>query len=511
VSKAGSLETRPRPLAALLGILRAHPDISCLVVVIGLALCFRGQFVLRAPMFMQHDSIGYFLPAYELYTGQGFGVGFRRTPVYPLFLAGILSAFGESLTPVLVVQHVLGVVTAGLTYWLGRITFGRLVGLVGGVLAAVNGALLVGEHYLMSEALFIPLLALALLALISAARRPTAVRCLVAGLLLAIAALCRPIAQALFPLVPLGLMLLGQRPRDVIRGTALTALGAAALLAPWTIRNCVTGGECSTAGVVGQAMLARTAYYDHGFVFYDESTPGRGSDAPRPAIRRSIQRASDQDFSGGVIARRLQAEFNWSDAETAKLTREMALDVIKRQPVYYVTGTAGMFWQIYGGEFERLRADWKTQNRRLNRDEWDQRVEHLLADPSPEQESEFSNAEALVNLWQPVYWRPWLPLLSLVGLAAALLSRGPARGAAVLGMASLVLMFVAAALNGPVPRYRYPVDPYLGLLAAGGALSLVRLAQLGLSNFAFRTASAKSSTRESRLAGRPLETREVRS
>jgi 4-amino-4-deoxy-L-arabinose transferase-like glycosyltransferase len=474
VSAALALARPPSRLVWAFSALRAHPDLLCSTLVVGLALAFRSQFVFRAPMFMQHDSAGYLLPAHDLYSGQGFGVGFRRTPVYPLFLAGVLLAFGDNLAGILIVQHLLGAATAGLTYWLGRLTFGRPVGLAGGVLVAVNGALLIGEHYLMSEGLFIPLLALTLLVLIWAGRSGKAPRYLLAGALLAVSALCRPIAQALYPLVPLGLLLLGQRPARAARGTLLVALGVLALQLPWTFRNCLSSGECSTTGVMGQAMLARTAYYDHGFVFYDQNDPQRGPDAPRPAIRRSIQRASEQNFSGGVIARRLQAEFKWSDAETARNAREMALEVIRRQPLYYLTGTLKMFWQIYSGEFERLRTDWKTQGRRLNREEWDDRIAHLLSSPTADQEAEFEHAEWLVNFWQPAYWQPWLPLLSLVGLVCALSVRGPARGAAILGLAGLILMLVAAAFDGPVARYRYPADPFIGLLAVGGFVALVR-------------------------------------
>ena len=476
------------PGRALLGCLRAHPDALGLALVAGLALFFRAQFVFRAPMFMQHDSLGYILPAWELANGEGFGVGFRRTPVYPFFLAGVLSLFGPSLSGVLIVQHLLGVGTAVLTWWLGRLTFGRLAGLLGGLLVAVNGALIVGEHYLMSEGLFVPLLALALLALLRAARQPGLGRCLLAGALLALAALCRPIAQALFPLAPLALLLLGQPLRQVVRGSLLIGLGVTAILLPWTLRTCLTAGECSTTGVLGQAMLARTAYYDKGFVFYDADTPGRGADAPRPAIRRLVQRLADQDSSGGVIARRLQAEFKWSDAETARMTREVAFEVIQRQPLHYLTGTLEMFGQIAGGEFDRLRTDWKTQGRRFSRNEWDERVAPLLANPTPWQEAEFPRAEAMVSFWQPVYWRPWLPLLALAGFGLALGARGPARGAAVLGLAALLLMLAAAAFDGPVPRYRYPADPYLALLAAGGALGLARLV---VSGFAFRVSRGR--------------------
>jgi 4-amino-4-deoxy-L-arabinose transferase-like glycosyltransferase len=464
----------------------ARPDLSALVLILGIALIFRAQFIFRAPMFMQHDSAGYYLPAYELYSGEGFGVGFRRTPAYPLFLAGVLTSFGENLAGVLIAQHLLGAGTAALTYLLGRASFGRLAGLGAGLLVAVNGALIIGEHYLMTEALFIPLLTATLLALIAGAQSGRARTLIGTGLLLGLAILCRPIAQVLYPLVPLAL-LIGRTAtstlpwRQTIRGTLLVALGVAATLGPWTIRTCLTAGECSTTGVMGQAMLARTAYYDTGFVFYDANDPTRGPDAPRPAIRRSIQRAGDQGASGGVIARRLQDEFKLNDAETARLAREMALDVIGRQPLYYLAGTGQMFVQIYGGEFERLRTDWKTQGRRASRDEWDARVAHLVAaSPTPAQEAEFERAEAVVSFWQSVYWRPWLPSLSVVGLGVALLSRGRARWALVYGLAALLLMLAAAAFDGPVPRYRYPADPYIALLAVGGALALLGRARVWL-------------------------------
>jgi 4-amino-4-deoxy-L-arabinose transferase-like glycosyltransferase len=467
-------------MGAVLNVARAHPDALGLLLVVGLALLLRGQFVFRAPMFMQHDSIGYFLPAYDLANGEGFGVGFRRTPTYPLFLAGVLAAFGNSLAGILIVQHLLGAVTAGLTYWLGRITLGRPVGLIGGLLAALNGALIVGEHYLMSEALFIPLLALSLLVLIYAGQSPSLTRYLVAGLLLGATSLCRPIAQVLFPLVPVALLLLGRRPLEVVRGTALVAAGVMALMLPWTARNCLLAGECSTVGVLGQAMIARTAYYDKGFAFYMETDPDLGPNAPHAARRRLIQQLTDRgNVSGGEIARRLQVQFNWTDDETSRNTREAAFEVIKRQPLHYLWGTLGMFVEIYAGEFERLRTDWKTQGRRFSRDEWPDRVKRFLANPTVQQEAEFPRAEAVVQSWQPAYWTPWLPLLSLTGFVFALRAHGPARGAAVLGLASVALMLTAAAFNGPVPRYRYPVDPYVGLLAAGAVWTLVQMARSG--------------------------------
>ena len=42
-------------------------------------------------------------------------------------------------------------------------------------------------------------------------------------------------------------------------------------------------GEASTTGVMGQAMLARTTYYDRGFVYYDERDPSRSPLSSRRA------------------------------------------------------------------------------------------------------------------------------------------------------------------------------------------------------------------------------------
>ena len=42
----------------------------------------------------------------------------------------------------------------------------------------------------------------------------------------------------------------------------------------------------------------------------------------------------------------------------------------------------------------------------------------------------------------------------------------------------LALVFPSAALVGYVPRYRYPADPLLAVLAAGGVVAAVALARL---------------------------------
>jgi len=62
---------------------------------------------------------------------------------------------------------------------------------------------------------------------------------------------------------------------------------------------------------------------------------------------------------------------------------------------------------------------------------------------------------------------PAIPLLALLGMVVAFV-RTEWRPAVALGLASLALLFISAALVGNVSRYRYPVDPMLTVLAVGG-------------------------------------------
>jgi hypothetical protein len=49
------------------------------------------------------------------------------------------------------------------------------------------------------------------------------------------------------------------------------------------------------------------------------------------------------------------------------------------------------------------------------------------------------------------------------------------RPALVPGLAGLGILLASAALDGPVPRYRYPLDPLIALFAAGALTSAAAL------------------------------------
>src|SRR5687767_10155617 len=122
--------------------LRRRPDLVAVLLVAAVAFGVRIGFAFRIDPFIAKDSQAYFLPAWDLVNTGEFELGLRRTPAYPAFLALGLLLVGEDLRGLTLLQHLLGGLTAVLTYWLGRLTFGRLAGVGAGLLVGVSAPLL---------------------------------------------------------------------------------------------------------------------------------------------------------------------------------------------------------------------------------------------------------------------------------------------------------------------------------------------------------------------------------
>ena len=139
------------------------------------AALLRGAILYRAPVFATGDSEGYLAPGFALARGVEFDLASKRTPGYPWLVAFAIVVGGEDLRSLVFVQHALGVLTAGLTFALGRLCFtparsGGSSALGAGLLVALNGGLILSEHTVMTEALFVPLIVGALTALVAALR-----------------------------------------------------------------------------------------------------------------------------------------------------------------------------------------------------------------------------------------------------------------------------------------------------------------------------------------------------
>jgi 4-amino-4-deoxy-L-arabinose transferase-like glycosyltransferase len=452
-------------------------DLVALASLAAVGLVLRAAVLSRAPVFITNDSLSYLLPGFDLATGQGFDPIFKRPPGYPAFVALAVWFFGQqSLLGLLLLQHLLGLLTAGLTYALGRLLFGRVAGWIAGLLTAISGPLLITEHYLMSETLFGFLLVAMLLSFTLGLRSGGLGWVALAGLLLGLAALTRPLAQLLVPLLGLSLLLSWRSWRRALAGTALLAGCYLLIVVPWMARNAVEQGSFTVAGGLGEGLAVRTIRLDQQFDFRDPS----GSERLR--AERRIYRQEAEEGSAFELAQRLRTEADLTPAEADQAMREIALGAIVQKPAYYLRGSIEMFGSMLVGRPVRLRQDWQPWRGIA----WEERAQHLLPSVEPEQDRQMNQVQAVVTLYDPARWWPLLMLLGLVGVGAA--ASGSAVGEAEAGrgkgatrpevarrvsgvlpaVVALSLLLVSAFLVGIEWRYRYPLDPLINVMVGGG-------------------------------------------
>lgn len=475
----------PEPRCSPAAAWRRWSDPAALVLVLAVALGMRLAFVgADPPIFLTTDSLTYALPAQHLATGQGFDLSLRRTPGYPLLLGTLWSLFGVSFQPVVYLQHLLGVATAGLTWLLGRISINRVVALLGGLLVALSGPQIIYEHYAMTEALFTFELIASLVALAMALQHGRTRRWVVVGLLFGLCALTRPIGQ-IFPLLaPLAVLLQGggrAAVRPAGRAAVLVAIGFAVIVLPWMGRNQLVGGELTGSAALGKTLFGRITRHDDGLRF-DLPPAGRPETDPLRARARAVARQAAQDDTsrGSLVHERLIREFGYTEAQAYNVMRDVALEVLLAQPLYYLQSSLRGTVELFRGQEEPLRLHLqRLAVDRLRRD-WQQRPElaGLLPPPVPPEVRwlRLERASWLVRLWEPSSDQvaPALGLLFLVGTAALWLRPGWRR-ARPLPLLVIGVLLLSAFLDGPVPRFRYPLDPAIGLLASAGLVALVQL------------------------------------
>jgi hypothetical protein len=204
------------------------------------------------------DAEGYFLLGRNILNGDGFTIGWDppfcantvRTPAYPLFIALIFLVFGES-TQVVVLFHVLlEVLTTAITIQLSCSLL-RLVnshrrscffmGMLSGILYAVNGTTQRYTGLFYSETLLLPLLAFATLLSCRVLQHPSILGMASAGIFWALSILTKPNVQYLACGIGLILTIAILRKEKLFRSRLLSIitfwLTLLLCLSPWLLRN----------------------------------------------------------------------------------------------------------------------------------------------------------------------------------------------------------------------------------------------------------------------------------
>ncbi len=160
-----------------------------------------------------------------------------RPPLYPLFLALILSASRFDLAPAVLAQAVLGALTALLVAVLAAREYGHRTGTVAGVLAALDPTAPLQTLYLFSEGLSMPFALLGVILALRGLRGGQVRWFLAAGVALGIGTLARVTVLPIAVSVALWLSLRQLRQGILPQQGVMLLLGLAVALAPWTARN----------------------------------------------------------------------------------------------------------------------------------------------------------------------------------------------------------------------------------------------------------------------------------
>ena len=196
-----------------------------------------------------------------------------RPVLFPFVLGGIYKMCGHHVTAPRVFHCVLGALTCGLVYSMGRELFGRRAAILAGIGAAIFPQLIYYTGTLTTETLHTFMLTSAMYLLVLAYRREAAgaaagtqtppgrdgraiettrqarpryetplVLWAAAGACLGLAALARSAALALVPVVGLWLLIVLKNKPQAITRALVVAAAAAVAMSPWWIRNCTALG-----------------------------------------------------------------------------------------------------------------------------------------------------------------------------------------------------------------------------------------------------------------------------
>jgi len=205
------------------------------------------------------DTGGYIAVAENILNGNGFVVSddtrVGRAPVYPLFLSVCFLVFGKSEGAVHYAQGMIGALVCLPVFFLGRMIDGARCGLFAASIAALYPPWIFYTRLILTEAIFIPLMALGVLLLISLSKEFRWSSAAGAGLCFGAAILLRPSILWLWPLAIMAVLGVSARPKAALGSVVVASAVIASVMFPWVLRNYrVTGRFVPTTLITGWSL-----------------------------------------------------------------------------------------------------------------------------------------------------------------------------------------------------------------------------------------------------------------
>jgi len=336
----GEVAIRPRAGLARLG----SSWRTWLFVFLLLDLAHRILQIAAGPFPLEWDALSYWSLARSLSESGSLLSGdptAYRVPGYPAFLALFQSTFGAwALEGVVIAQNLLGVATALFVAGAAR-SLSAVDGAapLGYALAATSLGRIQYDQMAMSEPLFVALLAAHLWLLARAVGRDAATPWLLAGGLLGVATLVRPIGALLAPAEALALVLAGVGGRRAAgagrRAAVLLLVGAVLPCAAWIARNAVA---------VGSPVLLRSG----GLVSWEHAFRPQGAALEVPPEALALLPRQIDARNGWEVQAALRA-LGWDETRRERWMSGVSREAIRGQRGAYLRRLATnvvRFWSV---------------------------------------------------------------------------------------------------------------------------------------------------------------------
>ncbi|MDD4910398.1 MAG: glycosyltransferase family 39 protein [Candidatus Omnitrophica bacterium] len=271
-----------------------------------------------------------------------------KPPVYPLFLAGIFSVFGDDLTLVLYIQAMISAFSTLLVYGIGRQIGSRKAAMTAYVFSIFYYPFWYSAGTLMRETLMVFLILLFIHALIRWFNSGHyAGSGFWAGLSAGAASL---IKSVVLPVIPLYLFIFLKQKKS-FRGAFAFAVGAALILAPWGMRNYLRSGRFFLTSTNGgyHALLLYNAH-SRDFALYKRD-PGFISE-DYPGIDALLSELKINPTESHVLTEYLQG----------RAYMKHAVQFIKSHPGHFLRAVPATLWNMWRVGYPNERVIGKTGN-----------------------------------------------------------------------------------------------------------------------------------------------------
>jgi tetratricopeptide (TPR) repeat protein len=383
------------------------------------------------------DSAWYHTKALDVLAGDHLAASASfRVPLYVYFIALCYRVFGESFAAPLIIQAIVGALSCGLVFLIGRKLFGRVAGAIAGFVFAFYRMAIYSDGEILPTTLFMFFMLLAVWFLIKCLASLRYRDALLTGLFLGVGFFTRP---DIFPfaLVMIAVLALLKRTKRGLRLTATVAIVFAGFLMLLGIRNYAAYDKFFIFSPQGAVNL-----YIGNASFADGKTPMAPPTSYIYGV--AIDPGEDSIIEGSRVAAREQMGRELPDSELSDYYRRLTIAEIRGD---FPRWTGLMLRKTYYFLNSYERSDIKPVQRFI---------------------------EKCTNVLKlPLFSYAMVMPLGLVGLVVGLARRKrhavvPAAG--LLAWAALAIGFFV------IWRYRLPAVPFMAVLGGYAVYSIVQAA-----------------------------------